>query len=209
MEKLNESFEVFFQAEVTFVCFPFPRRINAEFGSANYQPIVLIERPVPLYERIAFYSISQVCVVTAVRDGMNLVPYEYTVCREGTESQSRRRGNIGILGGQTREAGSREVGEREGGLLPPVPLPQGISVRPKRSMLVISEFIGCSPSLSGAFRVNPWNTEMVADALYSAISMSDEEQALRHEKHYRYISTHDVAFWAQSFLSDFQRICRY
>ena len=38
---------------------------------------------VPLYERIALYSVADVAVVTATRDGMNLVPYEYIVCRQG------------------------------------------------------------------------------------------------------------------------------
>jgi trehalose-6-phosphate synthase len=46
---------------------------------------VWLERPVPLYERIALYSIADVAVVTATRDGMNLVPYEYIVCRQGAD----------------------------------------------------------------------------------------------------------------------------
>ena len=37
----------------------------------------------PLHERMAFYSEADVAVVTATRDGMNLVPYEYIVCRQG------------------------------------------------------------------------------------------------------------------------------
>ena len=36
----------------------------------------------PLHERMAFYSVSDAAVVTATRDGMNLVPYEYIVCRQ-------------------------------------------------------------------------------------------------------------------------------
>lgn len=31
----------------------------------------------------------------------------------------------------------------------------------RHSMLVVSEFVGCSPSLSGAIRVNPWSIEAV------------------------------------------------
>ena len=52
---------------------------------AGYQPVVWLDRPVPLYERIALYSVAACAVVTCVRDGMNLVPYEYTVCREGVQ----------------------------------------------------------------------------------------------------------------------------
>ncbi|GJY40333.1 alpha,alpha-trehalose-phosphate synthase [UDP-forming] 6 [Tanacetum coccineum] len=35
-------------------------------------------------------------------------------------------------------------------------------------MLVVSEFIGCSPSLSGAIRVNPWDIDSFADAMDNA-----------------------------------------
>jgi len=145
-------------------------RINREMGNESYRPVVLLERHVPLYERIAFYTIAECCVVTAVRDGMNLIPYEYIVCREG---------------GCQLDA-----------------------TAVKKSMLIVSEFIGCSPSLSGAIRVNPWNIEMVADAMNNAISLKETEQHLRHEKHYKYVSTHDVAYWSKSFMLDLERICR-
>ncbi|KAH0876758.1 hypothetical protein HID58_064152 [Brassica napus] len=135
------------------------RRINEEFG--YHQPIVYIDTPISITEINAYYHIAECVVVTAVRDGMNLTPYEYIVCRQGA----------------------------------------------KKSVLVASEFIGCSPSLSGAIRVNPWNVEATGEALNEALSMSDGEKRLRHEKHYRYVSTHDVAFWSRSFLQDLERIC--
>ena len=58
-------------------------RINNKYASSSYVPVVWLDRPVPLYEKIALYSIADVAVVTATRDGMNLVPYEYIVCRQG------------------------------------------------------------------------------------------------------------------------------
>ncbi|CAN1230203.1 Probable alpha,alpha-trehalose-phosphate synthase [UDP-forming] 7 [Linum grandiflorum] len=79
---------------------------------------------------------------------------------------------------------------------------------PKKSMLIVSEFIGCSPSLSGAIRVNPWNIEASSEAMNEAISMVDQEKQLRHEKHYRYVSTHDVAYWSRSFFQDLERACK-
>ncbi|KAJ4981834.1 hypothetical protein NE237_032671 [Protea cynaroides] len=150
------------------------RRINEQFGQPGYEPVVYIDKPVSVSERMAFYTIAECVVVTAVRDGMNLTPYEYIVSRQGTST-----------------AGSSSE-----------------STGPKRSMLVVSEFIGCSPSLSGAIRVNPWNVDATAEAMNEAISMSEAEQQLRHEKHYRYVSTHDVAYWARSFLQDMERSCK-
>jgi len=152
------------------------KRINETFGCPGYEPVVLIDRSVPFYERIAFYTIAECVVVTAVRDGMNLTPYEYIVSRQG----------------------STKLDETLG--LSPNAL--------KKSMLVVSEFIGCSPSLSGAIRVNPWNIDAVAEAMNTAISMPEAEAQLRHEKHYRYVSTHDVGYWAQSFTHDLERSCR-
>ncbi|KAA8535366.1 hypothetical protein F0562_030369 [Nyssa sinensis] len=54
----------------------------------------------------------------------------------------------------------------------------------RKSVILVSESIGCSPSLSGAIRVNPWNIDAVADAMNLAISMPDAKKQMRHEKHY-------------------------
>ncbi|XP_074290127.1 putative alpha,alpha-trehalose-phosphate synthase [UDP-forming] 7 [Silene latifolia] len=158
------------QAEIQDSC----KRINETFGRPGYEPIVFIDRPLSLSERVAYYTAAECVVVTAVRDGMNLTPYEYIVCRQG-------------------------VSESDYG---------SSSSKPKKSMLVVSEFIGCSPSLSGAIRINPWNVEATAEAMNEAISMNDAEKQLRHDKHYKYVSSHDVAFWARSFFQDLERTCR-
>ncbi|XP_022887580.1 probable alpha,alpha-trehalose-phosphate synthase [UDP-forming] 9 [Olea europaea var. sylvestris] len=152
------------------------RRINEIYGSPAYEPVVLIDRPVARYEKTAYYSMAECCIVNAVRDGMNLVPYKYIVCRQGSSHMD--------------EATGIEMDS------------------PPTSMLVVSEFVGCSPSLSGAIRVNPWDFDSVAEAMNLAISMPDLEKQLRHEKHYRYVSSHDVAYWARSFMQDLERACQ-
>ncbi|KAJ6416759.1 hypothetical protein OIU84_002603 [Salix udensis] len=158
------------QAEIQESC----RRINDTFRLPGYEPVIFIDRPVSLSERSAYFTIAECVVVAAVRDGMNLTPYEYIVCRQGV-------------------SGSESSSEPSD---------------PKKSMLVVSEFIGCSPSLSGAIRVNPWNIEATAEAMNEAISMADSEKHLRHEKHYKYVSTHDVAYWSRSFYQDMERTCK-
>lgn len=152
------------------------KRINETFGRPGYNPVVLIDAPLKFYERIAYYVVAECCLVTAVRDGMNLIPYEYIISRQGNEKLDK------LLGWEPST--------------------------PKKSMLVVSEFIGCSPSLSGAIRVNPWNIDAVADAMDFALEMAEPEKQLRHEKHYRYVSTHHVGYWARSFLQDLERTCR-
>ncbi|GFZ00088.1 trehalose phosphate synthase [Actinidia rufa] len=129
-------------------------RINQVHGSPGYEPVILIDRPVARYEKSAYYAAAECCIVNAVRDGMNLVPYKYIVCRQGSPDMDK------AMGVKTDT--------------------------PCTSMLVVSEFVGCSPSLSGAIRVNPWDIESVAEAMNLAITMPESEKHLRHEKHYRY-----------------------
>lgn len=76
------------------------------------------------------------------------------------------------------------------------------------SLCIPAEFVGCSPSLSGALRVNPWSVESVADGIYSAIKLPREHRQLRHEKHWKYVSEHTVAFWAASYIADLQRFTK-
>lgn len=48
----------------------------------------------------------------------------------------------------------------------------------------------------------------VAEALNLAITMPESEKQLRHDKHYKYVSSHDIAYWARSFDQDLQRACQ-
>lgn len=67
--------------------------------------------------------------------------------------------------------------------------------------LILSEFAGSAQSLSGAIRVNPWNTTQVAAAINSALNMTPQELELRHHELHRYVTTTNTAtMWAQSFV---------
>ena len=50
------------------------RRINEKFGKSGYETILFIDKPLSVCEKVAYYSIAECVVVTAVRDGMNLTP---------------------------------------------------------------------------------------------------------------------------------------
>lgn len=149
-------------------------RVNATYSSPEGGKVVeLIERGTSLQERIALLSVADCAVVTATRDGMNLLPYEYITCRQGPT-------NV-------------DIGTQDG-----YPLP-------RCSSLIMSEFTGCSSSLSGAFRVNPWNIDDIADAMYRTAMLSGIEAEARHERHWKYISEHTVSYWAASNISELQR----
>ncbi|MEW5315842.1 MAG: hypothetical protein WDW38_007244 [Sanguina aurantia] len=156
--------------------------INNKYGDpeAGYEPVMYLERHVPLHERMAFYSLADVAVLTATRDGFNLVPYEYIMC-SGADRDSPQHGR---------------------GSSPGEGLPK------KDSMLVVSEFVGCSPSLSGAIRVNPWSVEATADGIFSAIKLPQEQKQHRHEQAWRYVSQHTVQYWAASYIAELQRVTK-
>ncbi|MEM7296780.1 MAG: bifunctional alpha,alpha-trehalose-phosphate synthase (UDP-forming)/trehalose-phosphatase, partial [Bacteroidota bacterium] len=52
-------------------------RINGRFGRINWTPIHYFYRSLPLHALSAFYRMSQVALVTPLRDGMNLVCKEF------------------------------------------------------------------------------------------------------------------------------------
>lgn len=56
-------------------------RINGKFGTVEFVPIHYMHKSVPFNELISLYSISDVCLVSSTRDGMNLVSYEYIACQ--------------------------------------------------------------------------------------------------------------------------------
>ena len=45
-------------------------------------PIHFMHKPVSFDELIALYAVSDVCLVSSTRDGMNLVAYEYMACQQ-------------------------------------------------------------------------------------------------------------------------------
>lgn len=57
-------------------------RINGKFGTVEFVPIHYLHRSIPFDELISLYQISDVCLVSSTRDGMNLVSYEYIACQE-------------------------------------------------------------------------------------------------------------------------------
>eukprot|EP00002_Diphylleia_rotans_P016525 TRINITY_DN3217_c0_g1_i3.p1 TRINITY_DN3217_c0_g1~~TRINITY_DN3217_c0_g1_i3.p1 ORF type:complete len:930 (-),score=208.84 TRINITY_DN3217_c0_g1_i3:490-3279(-) len=136
-------------------------RINQTYGNpeTGYMPIIYIEKDISFEERVSIYCVSDGVLVTSVRDGLNLVPYEYIV-----------------------------------------------SATDKKGITIVSEFTGCSRSLSGAIRINPWSTDDLASAIDKAFSMNDVERQVKYDKDYEYITKHSTTFWALNFLRDLEKV---
>lgn len=52
-------------------------RINGRFGTIEFMPIHFLHQSVDFEELTALYAVSDACLVSSTRDGMNLVSYEY------------------------------------------------------------------------------------------------------------------------------------
>lgn len=57
-------------------------RINGKFGTLTHVPIHHLDRSLEFHELVALYAVTDVCLVTSLRDGMNLVSYEYVACQK-------------------------------------------------------------------------------------------------------------------------------
>ncbi len=67
--------------------------------------------------------------------------------------------------------------------------------------LVLSEFAGAAAELqTGAFLVNPYDVEGVADALYAALTQPEADRRARMRKLRRAVREHDIYRWLDTFL---------
>ncbi|MFP5207962.1 MAG: trehalose-6-phosphate synthase [Acidobacteriota bacterium] len=57
-------------------------RINRRYQTAHWRPIILIERQCSHEEVGRWYRVADVCLVTSLHDGMNLVAKEYVAARD-------------------------------------------------------------------------------------------------------------------------------
>jgi trehalose 6-phosphate synthase/phosphatase len=57
-------------------------RINGRYGGVGHNPIHYLFKSVNSQELAALYSIADACIVTSIRDGMNLVCQEYVACQQ-------------------------------------------------------------------------------------------------------------------------------
>jgi len=74
--------------------------------------------------------------------------------------------------------------------------------------LVLSEFAGAAAELRQAFLCNPHDLDGVKELLLRAVKIDPAEAARRMRGMRRYLRTHDVQAWAESFLTALERTGR-
>ncbi|WP_257669337.1 bifunctional alpha,alpha-trehalose-phosphate synthase (UDP-forming)/trehalose-phosphatase [Parapedobacter tibetensis] len=56
-------------------------QINAQYGSYDWYPIAYFYHSYPVKEIVTLYHTADICLITPLRDGMNLVSKEYVACK--------------------------------------------------------------------------------------------------------------------------------
>lgn len=77
-------------------------KINGRFGSTDWTPILYRYRFLPFHSLIALYNISDIALITPLRDGMNLIAKEYIATRTD---------ETGVLILSEMAGASKELGE--------------------------------------------------------------------------------------------------
>jgi trehalose 6-phosphate synthase/phosphatase len=72
----------------------------------------------------------------------------------------------------------------------------------RKGIVIASEFTGCTSVLTGALKINPWNTKAVMDAMHHAITMDGGDQQAMFTKDHSYVSTQTFEVWVDNNLSD-------
>jgi len=75
-----------------------------------------------------------------------------------------------------------------------------------KGVLILSEMAGAAKELVGALQVNPNNLHHIADSIYEALEMSEEEQIERNREMQKIIKRNNVNKWASTFLTHLKEV---
>ncbi|KAA8922858.1 trehalose-6-phosphate synthase [Thermoplasma sp.] len=121
-------------------------RINGEFGSISWMPILYMYRKISDRMLISYYKNADIALITPLIDGLNLVSKEFVAASE-------------------------------------------------RGILILSRFAGASNCLDGAVVVNPNSLGEVAEAIYNAMNMGQDEIQERLKRMKMEVSRRDTDWW--------------
>ena len=130
-------------------------RINRRFRTGAWKPIVFLNRHHSHEEIQPYYREADVCLVTSLHDGMNLVAKEYVAARDD-----------------------------------------------EQGALILSRFTGASHELADALVVNPYDTDELARAIHTALTMPPEERQARMQRMRAVVQENNVYRWAGNLIGE-------
>jgi trehalose 6-phosphate synthase/phosphatase len=73
------------------------------------------------------------------------------------------------------------------------------------SLVIVSEFSGCSRVLLGSLRINPWSSSETVAACLAGVSMAEPERKDRWESNHSYTSDYSPVQWFEEYCYDLRR----
>lgn len=139
-------------------------RINGRFGTVDFMPIHFMHKSLAFDELCALYAVSDVCLVSSTRDGMNLVRIFMISLRVIWYLVVASHAHQSFLQVSYEYVACQQK---------------------KQGVMILSEFAGAAQSLNGSIVVNPWDSQQVADAIFEAVTMDADTRAENHRKLYK------------------------
>ncbi|MGA2720932.1 MAG: trehalose-6-phosphate synthase [Bryobacteraceae bacterium] len=130
-------------------------RINRRFRVGAWKPVVFLKGHRSHAEILPYYRAADLCLVTSLHDGMNLVAKEYVAARHD-----------------------------------------------EQGTLILSRFAGASHELADALVVNPYDTDELAQAIHSALTMPPEEKRARMRRMRAVVKEYNVYRWAGNLIGE-------
>lgn len=129
-------------------------RVNLRFQSEGWKPIVLLIKHHHHSEIEPYYQAADLCLVSSLHDGMNLVAKEFVASRHDGEGA-----------------------------------------------LILSQFTGAARELPDALLVNPYDSNQIAEAIFSALEMKPQERQERMRRMRSTVRENNVYRWAGDLIS--------
>ncbi|KAJ6770173.1 hypothetical protein OIU79_020918 [Salix purpurea] len=154
---------------------------------------------------------TYVALVTSLRDGMNLVSYEFVACQDSKKGVLiLSEDSVVKLYDFYLSNTCRVILSTDDQIQAPctpnldavffcIDLESKSIIYYKLSIA----FAGAAQSLgAGAILVNPWNITEVADSILQALTMTPEDREKRHRHNFVHVTTHTAQEWAETFVSE-------
>jgi trehalose 6-phosphate synthase/phosphatase len=162
-------------------------QINGKYSTLHNSPLHFLHSSVDFTDLCALYALADVCLVTPLRDGMNLVAKEYVACQTEFSTPEAKTQAAAVAD----DRGGNGNGAHKTPMLKTMP-----------GVLVLSEFTGAAEELFSAITVNPFDVGALTDAIAAALSMPENERRRRMNSMRHRVMTYDAKAWAGDFLHD-------
>jgi trehalose 6-phosphate synthase/phosphatase len=173
-----------------------------------------------LLNRLTLFSVTNIMMVNATRDGLNRYPMEYSLARFFAGKAYCQEPECAIEKATAALTGSSYVNLMSGNNLeemlvghsPSAPCVDTISKAAEAgfefdggSAVVCSEFVSCARVMRGAFTINPWRGDEVITTLLRALELSPVEKGRRTRRNLEFCERMSSFCWAENVLQDLKQ----